>query len=82
MLKKARSFREKFKKGALNKASSSSSNIKSTLARNLSVSGRENKKKDNVQAKEPKPANASRPTSLADDRSQLIRAEPVHPVSV
>lgn len=86
MLKKARSFREKIRKGAFNsKATNSASNLKSALARSLSISGRDDKKQGSTKAATPetesKPTSVTgRPTSLADDRSQLL-AEPLHPVS-
>jgi len=79
MLKKAKSFKEKFKKGALNKASTSSSTLRATLARNLSISGRDKKRNSNESGdkKAPQPV---RPTTLEDEKTQLV-PEFVHPVS-
>ena len=87
MLKrKARSFREKFKRGPFGNKTNATSNQGSTISRTVSISGRDDKSRGSIRGstpdKEPDPSGrAIRPTVLAEDKTQLIM-EPMHPVGV
>ena len=92
MLKKAKSFREKFKRNALNRASASTSALRATLARNLSMTGKDRKrgeggtpdKQNGENGSEATSGGATRPTRLCQDEKSLslLNSEPViHPVS-
>ena len=89
MLKKAKSFREKFRRGALNRASASTSALRATLARSLSITGKDRKRGDagtpDKQTENGEVAGGgTRPTKLCPDEKSLslLNAESVHPVRV